>query len=90
MTTKFRKKAAIDFEKNSYKVMNNSVFCKTVENLRKLVDIKLVRRNEKEKIRTLVVSPLYSRHVIFSNDLEGIDMRKSKLLLNKPVDTQSK
>ena len=38
-------------------------------------------------MRKLVASPLYSRHVIFSNDLVGIDMRKSKLLPNKPVYT---
>ena len=43
--------------------------------------------NNSDKIRKLVASPLHPRHVIFSNDLVGIDMRKSKLLLNKPVYT---
>ena len=87
MNTEFRKKAKNDFEKNFYKLMNNSVFGKTMENLRNRVDIKIVRSNEKDKIRKLVASPLYSRHVIFTNDLVGIDMRKSRLLLNKPVYT---
>ena len=58
-----------------------------MENLRNRVDIKIVRGNETDKIRKLVASPLYSRHVMFSNDLFGIDMRKSRLLLNKPVYT---
>ena len=87
MNTEFRKKAKSDFEKNFYKLMNNSVFGKTMENLRNRVEIKIVRSNETDKIRKLVASPLYSRHVMFSNDLFGIDMRKSKLLLNKPVYT---
>ena len=56
--------------------MNNSVFGKTMENLRNRVDIKIVRSNETDKMRKLVASPLYSRHVEFSNDLVGIDMRK--------------
>ncbi len=60
--------------------MNNSVFGNRV-------DIKIVRSNEANKIRKLVASPLYSRHVMFSNDLVGIYMRKSRLLLNKPVYT---
>ena len=42
----------------------------------------------KTKIRKLVASPLYARHVIFTNDLVGIDMHKSRLLLNKPVYTE--
>ena len=67
--------------------MNNSVFGKTMENLRNRVDIKIVRNDEVDKIRKLIASPLYSRHVLFSNDLARIDMRKSKLLLNKPVYT---
>ena len=87
MNTEFRKNAKSDFEKNFYKLMNNSVFGKTMENLRNRVDIKIVRSNETGKIRKLVASPLYSRHVMFSNDLFGIDRRKSRLLLNKPVYT---
>ncbi|KAL9979617.1 hypothetical protein ACROYT_G017300 [Oculina patagonica] len=87
MNTEFRKKAKNDFEKNFYKLMNNSVFGKTMENLRNRVDIKIARSDETNKIRKLVASPLYSRHVLFSNDLVGIDMRKSRLILNKPVYT---
>ena len=88
MNTEFRKNAKSDFEKNFYKLMNNSVFGKTMENLRNHVDIKIVRNNETDKIRKLVTSPLYSRHVMFSNDLVGIHMHKSKLILNKPVYTR--
>ncbi|KAL9972954.1 hypothetical protein ACROYT_G019355 [Oculina patagonica] len=87
MNTEFRKEAKSDFEKNFYKLMNNSVFGKTMENLRNRVDIRIVRSDETKKIRKLVASPLYSRHVMFSNDLVGIAMRKSKLFLNKPVYT---
>ena len=87
MNTEFRKKSKSDFEKNFYKLMNNSVFGKTMENVRKHVEIKLARSDETEKIRKLVASPLHSRFVIFSSDLVGIGMHKSKLLLDKPVYT---
>jgi len=65
--------------------MNNSVFDKTMENLRNRVDLKVLGSNEADKIRKMVASPLYSRHEIFSNDIVGINMHKSKLILNKPV-----
>ena len=87
MNTEIRKNAKSDFEKNFYKLMNNSVFGKTMENLRNRVDIKIVRSNETDKIRKLVASPLYSSHVMFSNYLVGIDKRKSRLPLNKPIYT---
>jgi len=65
--------------------MNNPVFGKTMENLRKRIDIKIVSSDETNEIRKLVASPLYSMHVFFFNDLVGINMRKGNLLLNKPV-----
>ena len=87
MNTEFWKNAKSDFEKNFYKLMNNSVFSKTMVNLRNRVDIKIVSSNDTDKIRKLVARPLYTRHVMCSNDLAGIDMHKSKLILNKPVYT---
>ena len=80
MNTEVRKNAKSDFKNNFYKLMNHSV-----DKLRDRVDIKIVRSNETEKIRKLVASPLYSRDAMFSNDLVGIDMRKSRLMLIKPV-----
>ena len=66
--------------------MNNSVFGKTMKHLRNHVDVKLVRGGETEKLRKLIASLLYPRHVFFANNLAAvIDKRKSKLVLNKPV-----
>ena len=57
MHTKLRKEAKNDFEKDFFKLMNNSVFGKTMENLRKHRDIKLVTTDEKRS--KLVSEPNY-------------------------------
>jgi len=60
--------AKSDFESNFYKLMNNTEFGKTMENLRNHVDFKIVRSWETDKIRRLVASPLFAGHEIFGND----------------------
>ena len=61
MNTELRKKAISGFEKDLYKLMNSSVFGKTMENLRKRVDVKLVRSHEEDKLRRLIASPAFAR-----------------------------
>ena len=85
MNTELRKKAASSFEKDLYTLMNNSVFGKTMENLRKQVDIKLVHSEEEEKLRHLIASPAFARVNIFNSSLVAIQMHKSSLYLKKPV-----
>jgi len=87
MNTEFRKEAMSEFETNFYKLMNNSVFGKTMENLRNYVDVKIVRSWETDKSRRLVPSPSYTRHEIRGNDLASIHMYKTRLLLDKPIYT---
>ena len=85
MNTELRKKATSGFEKDLYKLMNNLVFGKTMENLRRRVDVKLVRSNEEDKLRRLIACPAFARVNIFDDDLAAIQIHKSRLELNRPV-----
>ena len=67
MNTELRKKAASGFEKDRYKLTNSSVFGKTMENLRKRADVKLVRSHEEDKLRRLIASPAFGRANIFDD-----------------------
>ena len=83
MNTGLRKKATNDFEISFFKLMNNAAFGKTVENVRKHRDIKLVsterRRND------LVSEPNYHTTKIFTGHLLIIEIEKTEILMNKPV-----
>ena len=83
MNTKLRKEAKNDLEKDFYKLMNNSVFGKTVEKVRKHRDIKLVTTDE--KINELVSEPNYHTKKRFSENLLAIEMKKTKAKMNKPI-----
>ena len=85
MNTDLRKQATSAFEKDLYKLMNNSVFGKTMENLRKRVDVKLVRSHEEDKLRRLLASPSFARANIFDDDLAAVEVHKSRLVLSRPV-----
>jgi hypothetical protein len=80
-----RKRASNDFEKDLYKLMNNSMFGKMMENLRKRVDVKLVRSFEEDWLRKLIAKPNYARCKIFDDDLAALHMHKTSLCLNRPI-----
>ena len=86
MNTELRKKCTSDFEKNLYKLMNNSVYGKTMENIRNRIDVKLIRESDNDnRLRKLIVSPLYHEHKIFDYDLAAVHMNKSKITFDKPI-----
>ena len=77
MITKLRQKAKNNFEKIFLKVMNNAVFGKTMENVRKYKNIKL----RKEKY--LFIRTKLSHYKVFTENLLAIEMRKIQILTNK-------
>ena len=83
MNTKLRKEAKSEFEKDFFKLMNNSVFGKMMENVRKHRDIKLVT-TEKRRIK-LVSEPNYHTTKQFSENLIAIEMKNAKVKMNKPL-----
>ena len=78
-----RANAKNSFEKDFFKLMNNSVFGKTMENLRKRVDVRLVT-NEK-KLFKLTSKPTYVSCKIFNEDLVAVHKIKETLTLNRPA-----
>ena len=87
LNTELRKQSTSDFEKNFFKLMNNSVFGKTMENLRNRIDVRLVRPHETDRMRKRISSLLFARATVFGETLAGIQMHKNKITLNRPVYT---
>lgn len=83
LNTSLRARASNEFEKDFFKLMNNSVFGKTMENIRNRVDIRLV--NNETKAKKLAAKPNYKHCNIFDENLVAIHMKKTKLVFNKPV-----
>ena len=83
MNAKLRTEAKNEFEKDFFKLMVNSVFGKTMENVRNHRDIKLVTTNERRN--KLVSEPNYHTSKQFPENLLAIEMKKTKVKINKPV-----
>ena len=83
MNTELRKLAKNDFEKDLFKLMHNSVFGKTMENIRKHRDIKLETTDKKRS--RLVSEPNGHTINLISEDLSIIEMKKTKGKMNKPI-----
>ena len=81
--TNLRTQAKNNFEKDFYKLMNNSVFGKTMENIRNRVNVKLV--STKEKLKKLVAKPNFRSCKIFNENLVSVNMKKTSLTMDKPV-----
>ena len=80
MNTKLRTKAKNNFEKSFFKLMNNAVFGKLMENVRKHRDIKLVTAN-----LIIIEGPNYHATKYFSENMMAIEMKKTKVKMNKPI-----
>ena len=83
MNTELRKEAKNDFEKDFFKLMNNAVFGKAMENVRKHRDIKLVTTDKRRN--QLASEPNYHTTKYFSENLMAIEMKNLKVKMNKPI-----
>ena len=83
MNTELRKLAKNDFEKDLFKLMNNSVFGKTMENIRNHRNIKLVTADKKRS--KLVLETNYHTINLISEYLSIIEMKKTKIKMSKLI-----
>src|SRR6476469_11108833 len=81
--TEKRKAANNEFEKDFFKLMNNSVFGKTMENIRNRRNIKLI--TDSKDFKKYVAKPTFMNGVIFNEDLVAVENVKEMLTLNKPM-----
>ena len=80
LNTRLRIICKNDFEKDFYKLMNNSVYGKTMENVRSRINFRLIS-TEEEAMRAKNLK----RFTIFEENLVGLHIQKTQILLNKPI-----
>ena len=81
--TELRKTAANSFERDFFKLMNNSVFGKTIENIRKRQNVEIV--DNRKRASKLTSRPNFERATIFDKNLIAVHMKKTEVYFNKPV-----
>lgn len=87
-----RAQAVFDFHKDFYKLMNNSIYGKTMENIEKRRDVKVAlswnnvtKRKGAREPRELIASPFFHSISIFEHDTSAIQLKKSLLVYDKPI-----
>src|SRR5690606_35405777 len=85
LNTELRKRSKTKFEKNIFKLLNNSLYGKFIQNVFKYVNLKLLLNEKDEKHFKLVNSLLFKRNIIFDSNFEAVEMRKEKALMNMPI-----
>ena len=83
MNTEKRKKAKNTFEKEFFKLLNNSIFGKTMENVRGRQNLELV--HTERRLKKVAAKPSFNRVYIFNKDLVAAHCVKTKIELNKPI-----
>ncbi|KAJ4437396.1 hypothetical protein ANN_17540 [Periplaneta americana] len=83
LNTEMRKNAKNNFEKDFFKLMNNAVFGKTMENVRKRPHFRLVSNDE--KLKKLISKPYFLDRVIYAENLVGIHLARTQILFDKAL-----
>lgn len=78
-----RAQSSNDFDKSFYKLKNNALFGKTMEDVRKRINYKLV--TDEVKFEKLARSPFFHDRDIITESLVGVHMLKPKVTLDKPI-----
>lgn len=81
--TKLRSAATDEFQKTLFKLLNNAVYGKTLENVHDYREVKLVV--SKEQLLTFARRPQFHRYVPFTKDCGAVEMKKTSITLNKPM-----
>ncbi|XP_050464322.1 uncharacterized protein LOC126858215 [Cataglyphis hispanica] len=78
--------ATNNFEKNLYKLMNNAVFGKTMENVRNHVNVKLLTKwDGRYGAEAMIAKPNFHSRSVFSENLVPVELRKLEVIFNKPI-----